>query len=77
MTSVMKIKGLSKKFGEREVLKNINFEVEEGKVVCLIGASGSGKSTLLRCLNLLEKPTTGDIIYRDDSILEDSLNLFQ
>lgn len=77
MTSVMKIKGLSKKFGEREVLKHINFEVEEGKVVCLIGASGSGKSTLLRCLNLLEKPTTGDIIYRDDSILEDSLNLFQ
>ncbi|AZP05387.1 amino acid ABC transporter ATP-binding protein [Jeotgalibaca ciconiae] len=77
MTSVMKVEGLSKKFGEREVLKNINFEVEEGKVICLIGASGSGKSTLLRCLNLLEKPTTGDVLYRNESILSESLNLFK
>ncbi|HJB22739.1 MAG TPA: amino acid ABC transporter ATP-binding protein [Candidatus Jeotgalibaca pullicola] len=77
MTSVMKVEGLSKKFGEREVLKNINFEVEEGKVTCLIGASGSGKSTLLRCLNLLEKPTTGDVLYRNESILSESLNLFK
>lgn len=77
MTSVMKVEGLSKKFGEREVLKNINFDVEEGKVICLIGASGSGKSTLLRCLNLLEKPTTGDVLYRNESILSESLNLFK
>lgn len=76
MTDVLKVKHLSKKFGDREVLKDISFQVQEGAVICLIGASGSGKSTLLRCLNLLEKPTTGEIYYRGDSILESPMNLY-
>ncbi|UJF16677.1 amino acid ABC transporter ATP-binding protein [Jeotgalibaca sp. MA1X17-3] len=74
---MMEVKKLSKKFGEREVLKDISFEVEKGKVICLIGASGSGKSTLLRCLNLLEKPTTGEIYYKNQNILENQMNIFQ
>lgn len=77
MSAVMQVKKLSKKFGEREVLKDISFEVEKGKVICLIGASGSGKSTLLRCLNLLEKPTTGEIYYKNQNILENQMNIFQ
>lgn len=76
MTSVLGVKHLSKKFGDREVLKDISFQVQEGEVICLIGASGSGKSTLLRCLNLLEKPTTGEVHYRGNSILESQLNLY-
>ncbi|WP_311198567.1 amino acid ABC transporter ATP-binding protein [Jeotgalibaca sp. MA1X17-3] len=77
MSAIMEVKKLSKKFGEREVLKDISFEVEKGKVICLIGASGSGKSTLLRCLNLLEKPTTGEIYYKNQNILENQMNIFQ
>lgn len=76
MGKVLSIKNLSKKFGDREVLKDISFDVEAGKVICLIGSSGSGKSTLLRCLNLLEKPTTGTIQYRDQNVLDAKLNLF-
>lgn len=66
---VIEIKNLKKKFGEREVLRDINFDVSEGEVVCIIGSSGSGKSTLLRCINLLETPTAGEIIYRGEDIL--------
>jgi polar amino acid transport system ATP-binding protein len=55
------VKGLCKSFGSLSVLKNIDLEVEEGEVVCIIGPSGSGKSTLLRCLNLLERPTSGAV----------------
>ncbi|MFC0272119.1 amino acid ABC transporter ATP-binding protein [Metabacillus herbersteinensis] len=55
------IKGLTKKFGDLEVLKGIDLEIEKGKVVVVIGPSGSGKTTLLRCLNILETPTTGEI----------------
>ena len=68
--SVIEIKNLKKKFGEREVLRDINFGVAEGEVVCIIGSSGSGKSTLLRCINLLETPTAGEILYRGENILE-------
>ena len=77
MSAVLEIRNLSKKFGDREVLKDISFNVEEGQVICLIGSSGSGKSTLLRCLNLLEKPTTGAINYRGTNILNQDLNVFQ
>lgn len=77
MTSVLEVKNLNKKFGEREVLKDISFQVEEGKVTCLIGASGSGKSTLLRCLNLLETPTSGEIHYRKQNIQDKQLNVYQ
>lgn len=77
MSAVLSIKNLSKKFGDREVLKDISFDVKEGQVICLIGSSGSGKSTLLRCLNLLEQPTTGAIYYRGKNILEAGMDLFQ
>lgn len=70
MEKVIEIKHLSKSFGTHQVLKDINFSVSAGEVVCIIGSSGSGKSTLLRCINLLEKPSGGQIIYRGQNILE-------
>ena len=66
---VIQIKNLKKSFGAREVLKDINFDVHKGEVVCIIGSSGSGKSTLLRCINLLETPTAGTILYHGENIL--------
>ncbi|MGZ4474684.1 MAG: amino acid ABC transporter ATP-binding protein [Nocardioides sp.] len=57
----IKVSQLHKYFGDNEVLKGIDFQVEQGQVVCVIGPSGSGKSTLLRCVNRLEEPTSGDI----------------
>ena len=54
MENVIEIKHLNKSFGNHEVLRDVNFNVKKGEVVCLIGSSGSGKSTLLRCINLLE-----------------------
>jgi len=60
---VINIINLNKKFGELHVLKDINQTIEEGEVVVVIGPSGSGKSTFLRCLNLLEEPTSGEIIF--------------
>lgn len=67
---VIEIKHLSKSFGANVVLKDINFKVNKGDVTCIIGASGSGKSTMLRCINLLETPTSGDILYHNASILQ-------
>jgi len=61
MTKKVRVKNLCKSFGDVEVLKGMDLEVEEGEVVCLIGPSGSGKSTFLRCLNQLETPTSGEI----------------
>jgi polar amino acid transport system ATP-binding protein len=61
MTAPIDIRGLRKSFGDLEVLRGIDFLVETGEVVCVIGRSGSGKSTLLRCINLLEEPTSGQI----------------
>lgn len=72
MDNIIEIKHLSKSFGTHEVLKDVNFNVKKGEVVCLIGSSGSGKSTLLRCVNLLERPSGGEIIYNGDNILGDS-----
>jgi putative lysine transport system ATP-binding protein len=71
MEKVIEIQHLSKSFGTHEVLKDIDFEVKKGEVVCIIGSSGSGKSTLLRCVNLLEKPSGGQIIYKGENILDD------
>ena len=67
---IIEIKGLKKDFGENSVLKDINFSVNKGDVTCIIGASGSGKSTMLRCINLLEEPTGGEIVYKGKNILE-------
>ena len=61
VTAPIEIRALHKSFGDLEVLKGIDFRVETGEVVCVIGPSGSGKSTLLRCINLLEQPTSGQI----------------
>lgn len=74
MEKIIEIKHLQKSFGENEVLKDINFSVNKGEVVCIIGSSGSGKSTLLRCLNLLEIPTSGDIFFHGQNILEQSIS---
>ncbi len=76
---IVQIRRLHKSFGDNEVLKGIDLTVNEGEVVCLIGASGSGKSTLIRCVNHLETPTSGDIIV-DGVDLEDpktDLNLMR
>lgn len=66
---ILEIKHLKKTFGTNEVLKDIDFTVCKGEVVCIIGASGSGKSTLLRCINLLERPTNGEILYHGKNVL--------
>lgn len=68
MAAILEIKNLTKSFDENEVLKGISDEVHSGEVVCVIGPSGSGKSTYLRCMNLLEKPTSGSIIFKDNDI---------
>ena len=65
---ILKIKHLSKTFGKNEVLKDIDFTVNKGDVISIIGASGSGKSTLLRCINLLETPTSGEILYHGTNV---------
>lgn len=77
MKKVIDIKHLNKSFGSHEVLKDINFSVDKGEVVCIIGSSGSGKSTLLRCINILEKPTGGEIIYNGENILDDNHNIYK
>ena len=61
--TILEIRHLSKSFGSHEVLRDIDFTVEKGDVTSIIGASGSGKSTLLRCVNLLETPTSGEILF--------------
>ena len=66
--AMLQIKNLSKSFGDLQVLRDINIDVEKGQVVVIIGPSGSGKSTMLRCLNLLEKPSGGEILYQGNDI---------
>ena len=70
MEEVIRIEGLRKSFGQNEILKGIDFSIQKGEVVCLIGASGSGKSTMLRCINLLEVATGGAIYFHGTNILE-------
>ena len=77
MEKVIDIQHLSKSFGTHEVLKDIDFSVEKGEVVCIIGSSGSGKSTLLRCINLLERPSGGQIIYNGENILENKHDIHE
>ena len=73
MGKIIEISHLQKSFGKNPVLKDINFSVSKGEVVCIIGSSGSGKSTLLRCINLLEFPTDGEIFYHGQNILEQKM----
>lgn len=75
MTDLIEIKHLQKQYGNHEVLKDINLSVKDGEVVTIIGPSGSGKSTLLRCINLLEEPTGGELLFKGDNILAPGYNL--
>ena len=75
MPNIIKVNNLEKKFGQNLVLKDINMEVQKGEAVTIIGSSGSGKSTLLRCLNLLEEPTSGEILYKNENILDKKFDL--
>ena len=72
---VLEIRHLSKSFGKHVVLRDIDFTVDTGDVTCIIGASGSGKSTLLRCINMLETPTTGEILYHEKDITDKGVNV--
>lgn len=72
--ALLEIKNLEKSFGDLKVLRDVNLSIEEGEVLVLIGPSGSGKSTFLRCINLLETPTGGEIIYDGQNILEHKFN---
>ena len=71
---ILQINHLSKSFGSHEVLRDIDFTVEKGDVTSIIGASGSGKSTLLRCINLLETPTSGEILYHGENVVGQGVN---
>ena len=71
---ILQVKHLSKSFGKNQVLKDIDFQVNKGDVTSIIGASGSGKSTLLRCINLLETPTGGEILYHGNNVAGRGIN---
>lgn len=76
--TLVNIQNIHKSFGKLEVLKGIDFSVQEGEVVCLIGKSGSGKSTLLRCINLLEKPDSGSIkVFNEDILHTKNVNAYR
>ena len=71
---ILQVNHLSKAFGSNQVLRDIDFTVEKGDVISIIGASGSGKSTLLRCINLLETPTSGEILYHGKNVVGQGVN---
>lgn len=75
--TIINIHHLKKRFGNLEVLNDVEFHVDKGEVITIIGSSGSGKSTLLRCLNLLEIPDSGEILYHGENILEGDININQ
>ena len=66
---MLEVKKLKKRFGSNDVLNDISFNVSKGDIISIVGPSGSGKSTLLRCLNLIEKPSSGDIIFEGISLI--------
>ena len=72
---MLNVKHLKKSFGKNVVLKDISFEVKEGDIIAIVGPSGSGKSTLLRCLNMIEKPTGGKIVFEGKDLLSKKTNL--
>ena len=71
---ILQVNHLRKSFGSHEVLRDIDFTVSKGDVTSIIGASGSGKSTLLRCINLLENPTSGEILYHGENVVRRGFN---
>lgn len=72
---MLNVKHLKKSFGKNVVLNDISFEVKEGDIIAIVGPSGSGKSTLLRCLNMIEKPSGGKIIFKGKDLLSKKTNL--
>lgn len=72
---MIKIKNLNKSFGDIRVLKGIDLEMDKGEIMAIVGPSGSGKSTLLRCMNLLEVPTEGEIIFEGSNIADKKVNI--
>ena len=72
---MLEVKRLKKKFGNNVVLKDISFNVNKGDIISIVGPSGSGKSTLLRCINLIEKPSSGDIIFENLSLMDKKIDL--
>lgn len=72
---MIKVQNLNKSFNKNVVLKDINLEVNKGEVVAIIGPSGSGKSTLLRCMNLLETPSNGKVIFEGKELTHKNINL--
>ena len=74
---LLEIKNLHKKFGKLEVLKGVNISVKKGEKIAILGSSGSGKSTALRCINLLETPTSGQILYNGEDITKHNINLYR
>ena len=72
--AILEVRHLSKAFGKNQVLRDIDFTVRPGDVTSIIGASGSGKSTLLRCINLLETPTSGEVLFHGQSVTEGKVN---
>ena len=77
MDEILRLEHLEKTFGTHQVLRDISFSVNKGDVISIIGSSGSGKSTMLRCVNLLEEPTGGKIIFEGKDISGKELNLSQ
>ena len=75
--NVIELVHLQKQFGDHAVLRDINLSVKKGEVLSIIGASGSGKSTMLRCINLLETPTSGQVLYHGQDITAKDFNLTQ
>jgi polar amino acid transport system ATP-binding protein len=73
--AIISVQGLCKKFENNEVLKGVSIDINKGDVVCVIGASGSGKSTFLRCLNLLETPTSGKIVFEQSDLTDKKVDL--
>ncbi len=73
--NIIKISKLCKSFGEMKVLNGIDFTINKGDVSCIIGPSGSGKSTFLRCINLLETPSSGQILYKGENVLKDNYDV--
>lgn len=74
---MIKINNIKKNYGKNEVLKGINLNIKKGEIVAILGPSGSGKSTLLRCINLLEEPNDGEIIFNNQNILDKKCDINQ
>lgn len=72
---LLKLENINKKFGKKEVLKNISFEIHDKEIVAIVGPSGSGKSTLLRCINMIEPPTSGTIKYNKYNIMKKNIDI--